>query len=251
MIAGKLIFSALGLALTLHPVGVVLGCVFGHLCDQWWQQTYTPARAQAQHWQEFSTYIVYLAACVAKADGVVSKEEIRAFKRNTNYNEKDELLVGQLFNQGWRQNHSEAELIRRLGLLGRQNPQRLKQAMDVLEQVARAGRYGPNQQALLLQAARAWGLSGEKYAEGGADSTYRSHTKEEVDATALTAAYKKLGLKPNAKEPEVKAAYRAFVRQYHPDKARANGASEAAIKKAEDRMADVNAAYEVIRRQGY
>ena len=56
--------------------------------------------------------------------------------------------------------------------------------------------------------------------------------------------YKILGVSPNATDDEVKQAYRALVRKYHPDKY----ANTDLAEMANEKMKEINAAYEDIQR---
>ncbi len=55
-----------------------------------------------------------------------------------------------------------------------------------------------------------------------------------------------LGLAPGAPVAEVRARYRALVRELHPDRMIARGVPEEARRMAEQRLAAVTAAYEEI-----
>ena len=55
--------------------------------------------------------------------------------------------------------------------------------------------------------------------------------------------YKILGVSPDADEDEIKKAYRALARKYHPDKYRDSDLADLANEK----MKEVNAAYEEIQ----
>ena len=56
--------------------------------------------------------------------------------------------------------------------------------------------------------------------------------------------YKVLGVSPNATDDEIKQAYRELARKYHPDKYRDSDLSDL----AEEKMKEINAAYEEIQR---
>ena len=57
--------------------------------------------------------------------------------------------------------------------------------------------------------------------------------------------YQVLGVSPNATDEEVKQAYRALARKYHPDKYRDSDMADL----AEEKMKEINAAYEEIQKQ--
>ena len=56
--------------------------------------------------------------------------------------------------------------------------------------------------------------------------------------------YQVLGVNPNASDEEIKQAYRALARKYHPDKYRDSDLADL----AEEKMKEINAAYEEIQR---
>ena len=59
----------------------------------------------------------------------------------------------------------------------------------------------------------------------------------------MTDPYKVLGVSPDASDEEIKKAYRALARKYHPDKYRDSDLADLASEK----MKDINAAYEEIQ----
>ena len=60
----------------------------------------------------------------------------------------------------------------------------------------------------------------------------------------MTDPYKVLGVSPDASDDEIKKAYRALARKYHPDKYRDSDLADLASEK----MKEVNAAYEEIKK---
>ena len=60
----------------------------------------------------------------------------------------------------------------------------------------------------------------------------------------MTDPYKVLGVSPDASDDEIKKAYRALARKYHPDKYRDSDLADLASEK----MKEVNAAYEEIQK---
>ena len=64
--------------------------------------------------------------------------------------------------------------------------------------------------------------------------------------SALQRAYELLGCKESDSNDVVKRSYRLAAKRYHPDMLRATGASEVQIAQATQKMAQVNAAWELI-----
>lgn len=60
----------------------------------------------------------------------------------------------------------------------------------------------------------------------------------------MTDPYKVLGVSPNASDDEIKKAYRALIKKYHPDKYRDSDLADLANEK----MKEINAAYEEIQK---
>jgi len=68
-------------------------------------------------------------------------------------------------------------------------------------------------------------------------------------ASALQKEYELLGCACDASDDAVRRAYRMAAKKYHPDLLRANGYSESLIQKATIKMAQINAAWEKIRKE--
>jgi DnaJ like chaperone protein len=77
---------------------------------------------------------------------------------------------------------------------------------------------------------------------------FGSHHRHSVKESSIDQAYTLLGLTPHATNDEVKKAYRALVREYHPDIIKSQGASDEYLKEATEKVQDINAAYEMIKK---
>ena len=80
--------------------------------------------------------------------------------------------------------------------------------------------------------------------EGGYDQTWQNFRPA---STVGPEAYATLGLDPEATVDEIKKAYRALVRQYHPDSHSGLADTDPLKKKAAERFLQVQQAYERIR----
>ena len=63
----------------------------------------------------------------------------------------------------------------------------------------------------------------------------------------IAEAYATLGVRPEASDEEVTLAYRRLLRRHHPDKLTASGASDLAVRMANERTQRIRAAYEQVR----
>ncbi len=64
-------------------------------------------------------------------------------------------------------------------------------------------------------------------------------------------AFKVLGLSPDSSKTEIKRAYRKLMSQHHPDKLVAKGMPEEMIKVATEKSQEIQAAYEMIKKDKF
>ncbi len=77
---------------------------------------------------------------------------------------------------------------------------------------------------------------------------FASYHRSSVKESSLSQAYTLLGLSSDATNDEVKKAYRSLVREYHPDIIKAQGASDEYLRTATEKVQEINAAYEMIKK---
>ncbi|HQS65663.1 MAG TPA: DnaJ domain-containing protein [Sulfuricurvum sp.] len=78
---------------------------------------------------------------------------------------------------------------------------------------------------------------------------FGSFHHKSVKESSIDQAYSLLSITNTVSNDEVKRAYRALVKQYHPDIIKAQGASEDYIQTATAKVQEINAAYEMIKKQ--
>ena len=98
------------------------------------------------------------------------------------------------------------------------------------------GRYHPNENIFLEEVAQIFGVQSLDFLNMRA----RFVPNENPDPYCV------LGVGPNADAETVRQAWRALVREYHPDRMIARGIPEEAMKLAEKRLIQANWAYEEI-----
>ena len=78
---------------------------------------------------------------------------------------------------------------------------------------------------------------------------FGSFHHKSVKESSIDSAYTLLGITNQASNDELKRAYRALVKQYHPDIVKAQGADEDYIQVSTAKVQEINAAYEMIKKQ--
>lgn len=183
----------------------------------------------------FSIALIALAAKMAKADGVVSDDEIHAFRRFFSYPESEARKVEMVYRLAQQDVAGFEHYLARVARMFEDDPQVLEDVLDCLFYVAIAdGIEHPRERALLDEAAAAFGVSPAAYRRLRA-----VHLGLDADDPFVV-----LGVEPDTEPAAIKAAYRALVREHHPDALIARGVPTTLVKIAEARMAAINTAYE-------
>lgn len=195
--------------------------------------------------RQFLFYIslTSLAAKMAKADGVVSKEEIQTFDRfvreELRLSTEERKIVAQIFNEAKNSPQDPMDFARQFRSLIGYQPEVLQTMVHLLFRIAMAdGRFHPAEEKFIRQVAEIFGLSLAEYDQIRALFVKFDHH-----------AYQVLGLTPQASVEEIKVTYKKLVNQYHPDRLIAKGVPEDFIKIANEKMAEINYAYEQIRKE--
>ena len=236
---GKILGGAAGFALG-GPLGALLGGLAGHVVDKFSASAQGEDADDATKNIAFTIGVIVLGAKMAKADGVVTRDEIGAFKEVFRIPPDEMKNVGRLFNQARRDAHGFEPYARQIGRMFKNNPVVLEELLDGLFHIARAdGQVTEDEIDYLEQLAGIFGLETARW--------------ERVRAANLGAGdadpYGILGVARNAGDEEVKSAHRRLVLENHPDKLVAQGMPQEFIDLANEKLAKINAAYDQIRKQ--
>ena len=185
----------------------------------------------------FTIAVIALGAKMAKADGLVTRDEVTAFREVFQIAEADTAGAARVFNLARQDVAGFDDYARRIADMFRDQPEMLCDLMEGLFHIAMAdGTYHPNEDAFLEEVADIFGMAPETFASLRArfvpDSSPLPHTV--------------LGIAPGASLAEARAAWRKLVRANHPDVLVARGLPQEAVKMAEKRMIDINRAWETI-----
>lgn len=234
--------------------GLLIGAVIGFALGTLAQATARRGLLEVQSQFLDTTFAVMGAVC--KADGVVTRDEIRV---------TEEVFVR------LRLTPAQREAAKAAFARGKAPDFDLEGEVDALVRVARGGgvlfqlflqvqlsavaadgEVHPAEHALLVRVSRRLGLDEAavarleallRAAAGGPAAADRPASKERLDD-----AYAALGVTPEASEDEIKQAYRKLMRENHPDKLSAKRLPESLRQLAEERAREINVAYDLIRK---
>jgi len=247
---GKLIGGVAGFAMG-GPLGGLVGAALGHAADTGAIpnlagralpfDTARIAGMLGRRDQLFAISVTVLAAKLAKCDGAVSRAEIDAFKASFRIPEADVRIVGRLFDQARDSADGYEAYARQLGEAFADNRGVLEQVLGGLHQVARAdGKVNAAEALFLARVAQAFGLDAATAQRAGQGGFARA---PDVDPYAV------LGIGRTAGNDEIRARWKTLMRENHPDSLASRGVPPAFIAAASDRVARINAAYDVIKRE--
>ncbi|MGR3322446.1 MAG: TerB family tellurite resistance protein [Pseudooceanicola sp.] len=186
----------------------------------------------------FAIATIALGAKMAKADGVVDRVEVRAFREVFQIAPEDEKEAARVFNLARQDVAGYEDYARRVAAMFRDDSGMLCNLLEGLFYIAMAdGGYHPAEDEFLANVAGIFGLDERSFRR------LRARFVPEVEHDP----YDVLGVTQDASFDEVRRAYRAAARDSHPDRLVAQGLPEEAVKLAEKRMADINRAWEEIR----
>lgn len=249
---GKSIGGLIG-AVIAGPVGSLLGVLVGHQ----WDQNANGARG-SRSVRELSRLFFEVTfevmGQVAKIDGRVSEDEVRIARRIMQGMRLTDEQVQNAIEHFTRGKAADYALEQRVGALAAQIGVRgeLARAFVQVQMQAAvgAGHVGADKRQLLWRIANVLGVTRAEVAQIEAVVRGLAHgTGEPNAAEMLAAAYRVLGVSPEASNDEVKTAYRRLMNQHHPDKLVSRGLPKSMIGVAEQKTQEVRAAYERVKAQ--
>ncbi len=186
----------------------------------------------------FTIAVIALGAKMAKADGHVSRGEVAAFREVFHIPPEAEAGAARVFDLARRDVAGFETYAERIASMFGQGHGALTDVLDGLFHIAMAdGRYHPAEDAFLDRTAAAFGVSERCFARLRAQHVPGA----EADPWDV------LGVDPGEGRAAARAAWRALVRETHPDRMAARGVPKEAVALAEKRLVAVNRAWDAIR----
>lgn len=180
-----------------------------------------------------------LAAKVAKADGAVSENEIRVFRRLFEIGEAESSAAAKVFNEAKKTAKGYEVYCRQLQKITVGRIELKESIIDNLFQIARADNELRSEEIeLLAKIAAAIELP-----SGNFEMIKKLYLPKAKDRK-IQKCCEILGILSSATDVEIRARWKELIVQYHPDRLQAQGAGEAEIKKTTAKMAEINYAYQ-------
>ena len=252
---GKLVGGALGLWAG-GPLGAVAGLIVGHIHDtrpenddEAWSGLWSSYGDFAANIEQaaFTMGVVVLSAKMAKSDGRVTREEIEAFKRVFHINPAQEAAVGRLFDRARLSADGFEPYAFQLAHVFRRNAAVLEEILSGLFIIAAADHAGlsPAEIMFLKRVSFIFGFTSDDFERIAARSGVKMPEREKPQKPKLE-CFAILGIEENADATQVKTAYRALIREHHPDKLMAAGMPPEFVATATEKMKRINAAYDTV-----
>jgi DnaJ like chaperone protein len=233
---GKVGGAAAGFLLGGGPIGAFAGAFAGHLLfdrDKEGEGDGEPGVA-------FTMAIIALGAKMAKADGVVTHDEIDAFFRIFRVPPAEEGNVRRIFDYARQDTAGYEAYAGQIARMFRNRPAVLEDILDGLFEIAKAdGVLHPGESMFLETVAEIFG-----FAPGEFRRIRASHFGPDTEDP-----YVILGVDHEASDDEVRQTFLLLVRENHPDSLIARGVPEEFIRLANDKLAAINGAYDRIRKE--
>ncbi len=185
----------------------------------------------------FTIAVIALGAKMAKADGLVTKDEVSAFREVFSIPPEDEAQAAKVFNLARQDVAGFEEYAKRIKAMFGDQCDVLTDLLEGLFYIAVAdGTYNALEDDFLRRVAEIFDVTEARFKAVKARFVdWADHDPWDI-----------LGVPHDATLEEVRAAWRNLVRESHPDRMMARGVPEEAVKLAEKRLVVINQAWEEI-----
>ena len=234
---GKIIGGATGFAFG-GPLGALLGGVAGHALDKIKTKRKLPEETALKQ-IGFTIGVIVLSAKMAKADGKVTEEEIKAFKEKINVPEHEIKNVAKLWDQAKKTTDGFEVYAKQISdLLERDSPV-LEELLKLLIIIAQAdGKITIPEIKYLRKVGDIFGFSNKDF-----ERIYSS--KSDI----FSDPYQILGVSRNTPVEEIKQKWKQLAINHHPDRLISQGIPEDLIQKSTSRLKEINNAWDTIQKQ--
>ena len=269
---GKILGGALGFAIG-GPIGALVGVALGHNLDRsaraergWTDPDLLDADDAADFLDSpelldprertqtaFFTATFAVMGHLAKADGLVTRDEIRLASRvmdEMQLSDAHRRLARRLFREGRAADFPVGEVLDQLRRECRYSGHLITMFVEILLHAAFAdGELHAQERALLASiCARLRLPAGElDRLEAMVRAEHHARSGKPSDALSDRDAYAILGVDETCSDAELKRAYRRMMNRHHPDKLVAKGLPEEMMRVATEKTREIKAAYDRLK----
>ena len=188
----------------------------------------------------FTIALIALSAKMARADGVVSQNEIAAFGQILHVPDDEKAHVNRVFDMAKQDMAGYDSYARQVAKMFADRPGVLEDVLDALFHIAKADLVvHPVEIQFLEVVAGIFGFDERAWKRIKASHLGRPDSD----------AYSILGADPDDANDVLRKAYRTLVKEHHPDALIARGVPQEFIDVANERLATINGAWEEISRE--
>jgi DnaJ like chaperone protein len=255
---GKIIGTLAGLA-TLKPWFAILGLFLGHQVDRFLVAQFRSFELNSSFTgrlpEGYVKALFQTMGHLAKSDGHVSQEEIRAARAVMHRLGLGPAQVRHAidwFDAGKQPSFPLLQSVRQLRRVSARRAElRLLFVRLLLEVVLAKDRLHQQERAMIWTVCTELDIGRVELAQLEAmiraQKGFRHSPAGDADAQRIRQAYQALGVEASATNDEVKKAYRRAMNKSHPDKIAASNPEAAVIAEAERRTREVRSAYEMLK----
>ncbi|MDO6730582.1 molecular chaperone DjiA [Marinovum sp. 2_MG-2023] len=220
------IWSRISAAISALASGAPLSQVFDQLRTP-------PERSVA-----FTIAVIALGAKMAKADGLVTRDEVTAFREVFHIAPEDEDQAARVFNLARQDVAGYADYARRIRAMFDETGTALCDLLEGLFHIAVAdGSYHPAEDDFLREVSMIFGLDERQFL------AFRARFVPDAPNDPYTV----LGVSPDTPLDDIRKVWRQAVREGHPDRMMARGVPQEAVRLSERRLIDINRAWDDIQ----
>ena len=250
---GKVIGGGAGMLLG-GPLGAVLGLALGSKIDKVRKANSKNMNASGEkmNGNQFSQYsenekqlafatgVIVIAAKLSKADGQVTQDEVKKFREVFNFDPKDEVAIGKIFNSA-KKNSNGYELYAKqlLSVFGNQQGLYIEFINSLYKIALADGDLHENEEKMIKDIAKIFKMP-INLVESIKVQFFKKNQQNISDD------YKVLLSEPNDSDEEVKKKYYKLAKEYHPDTLISKGLPDEFLKFANERLSSINESYDRI-----
>ncbi len=245
---GKLVGGALGFMVG-GPLGALIGASFGHQIDAGSGSLQLGAQERTQ--AAFFTATFSILGHIAKADGEVSREEISLVEQLMDHmqlNLEQRKAAIFLFNRGKEPDFPFADVITQFGRECHRRTTLVQMFLEIQIQAALAdGTLHSGESAILGKIAQSLDIPSAALERLIDMARGAAAAHAGTQQLSLDDAYRVIGVEADTSSADIRKAYRRLMSQHHPDKLVSKGLPEEMIKLANERTAEISAAWDRIQ----